>query len=60
MGARIKLASALLHSDMDTFGDLDEFSETEAAKHVEAVRDIANDLKRRADKMKKGSHRNDT
>lgn len=49
----LEMSAALLESDMDTFGiNENEFDEDEAEKRQAAVREIADELRRKAERMK--------
>jgi dipeptidase len=48
----LDMAAALLYSDTDCMA-LDEFDENEAEKRRESIREIADSLKQRADKIQR-------
>jgi hypothetical protein len=52
----LDMAAALLHSDLDCMS-LDEFDEDEADKRRESVREVADELRRRADKLQERLNR---
>jgi hypothetical protein len=45
------MSAALLQSDADTL-DIDEFDEDEAAKRIKAIRDVAESLAAKAQRLK--------
>lgn len=49
----LDMAAGLLHTDLDTMDFDTEFDEDETIKRKQAIREIADDLQRRADKIQR-------